>query len=718
MLAAMEADTIALVVLAVAGAFAADAWLAPRIRSRRWRERVVNLSCGFTRYAAGALVNGAFLGAYAWLLDVTPLALPAASPLAWGLAFLAFDFLIFVTHFLSHRVPVLWAIHAVHHQPEEIDVTVGLRTHVLTSLFYLPLLLPLAALGVPLAVFLPLAAVRLAAMALTHTRLRTPRWLDRYVNTPELHAVHHSADPRHYDKNIGGILMLWDHLLGTYAPREPVARCGLPGPAPRHALEANWLPFRPARPVHLARTRRLPALMLAVLLPPMLAACATLGLPTGQAWRLELEESGSRPVIVDDVLYIGTGDGQVVAVDAASGSVRWRFQTGERIPAGAQIIDVPAGTHRTTAVRDALEERRRRGYRRVDMTPRVESGTVFVGSGDGSFYALDAQSGRPRWSHLVGPGMSVGRTVDLGAASFGDGALYFAAADAVHAVDAVSGEERWRFETLQELPPRAKYQDPGIPDLVLADGTIFVTQFRKVFQTSESSSFAYAIDPASGRERWARRFEGLVSAPIVAGGLLVISVKGKDHDVTLHALDCASGEVRWTYCARVKFFVPGVLVAGDTVFVAAGTRVLALDLATGRERWSHAAEEVGYSLAADARRLYFVSSRSSLLGETNTLRALDLASGALQWSARLRGAVVVGGVHEGVVYATGGGRLEAIDAATGRALGSVTAITAFSDPAFAGGRLYVTTPTVRYVGSTRVDQGYLHAIDVAVPGAE
>jgi sterol desaturase/sphingolipid hydroxylase (fatty acid hydroxylase superfamily) len=245
----MEHTALALASLASGAAFGVDALLAPRIRHRRWRERLTNVSCGVSRYAVHGLVNGAFVGVYAAILAVSPLALPASSPATWLFGFLAFDFLVFVTHLLAHRVPLLWAIHSVHHQPEEIDVTVGLRTHVLTSLFYLPLLLPLAALGVPLAVFLPLGALRLAAMALTHTRLRTPRWLDPYLNTPELHAVHHSADARHFDKNIGGILMLWDHVLGTYLPREPVARCGLPGPQARNALEANWLPFRSKRPV-------------------------------------------------------------------------------------------------------------------------------------------------------------------------------------------------------------------------------------------------------------------------------------------------------------------------------------------------------------------------------------------------------------------------------------------------------------------------------------
>src|SRR5262245_47416609 len=240
----MDAHALTVASLTALTALGADALLAPRIRNRRWRERLTNVSCGVARYAVHGLAHGAFLGLYAAILAVSPLALPVGSSTTWVLGFLAFDFLIFVTHYLAHRVPLLWAIHSVHHQPEEIDVSVGLRTHVLTSLFYLPLLLPLAALGVPLAVFLTLGTLRLAAMALTHTRLRTPRWLDAFVNTPELHAIHHSADPRHFDKNLGGILMLWDRLLGSDLPREPVARCGLPGPAARGAVEANLQPLR------------------------------------------------------------------------------------------------------------------------------------------------------------------------------------------------------------------------------------------------------------------------------------------------------------------------------------------------------------------------------------------------------------------------------------------------------------------------------------------
>src|SRR5262245_21610380 len=130
----MDPVCAALTAVVAVGSIAIDALLARRIRSRRWRERVVNVSCGLARYMVHGLVHGAFLGLYAKTLAASPLKPSAASPATWLFGFVAFDFLVFVTHYLSHRTRLLWVIHSVHHQPVEIDVTVGLRTHVLTSL--------------------------------------------------------------------------------------------------------------------------------------------------------------------------------------------------------------------------------------------------------------------------------------------------------------------------------------------------------------------------------------------------------------------------------------------------------------------------------------------------------------------------------------------------------------------------------------------------------
>jgi sterol desaturase/sphingolipid hydroxylase (fatty acid hydroxylase superfamily) len=78
-----------------------------------------------------------------------------------------------------------------------------------------------------------MASASLAYQFFVHTEL-VPRigWLEWLVNTPSAHRVHHASNPEYIDKNFGGVLMVWDHLLGTYQPeRGDVAiRYGLAHP--------------------------------------------------------------------------------------------------------------------------------------------------------------------------------------------------------------------------------------------------------------------------------------------------------------------------------------------------------------------------------------------------------------------------------------------------------------------------------------------------------
>ena len=78
-----------------------------------------------------------------------------------------------------------------------------------------------------------MASASLTYQFFVHTEL-VPRigWLEWVVNTPSAHRVHHASNPEYIDKNFGGVLMVWDHLLGTYqAERRDVAiRYGLSHP--------------------------------------------------------------------------------------------------------------------------------------------------------------------------------------------------------------------------------------------------------------------------------------------------------------------------------------------------------------------------------------------------------------------------------------------------------------------------------------------------------
>ena len=55
-----------------------------------------------------------------------------------------------------------------------------------------------------------------------HTELvKRIGWLEWAINTPSAHRVHHASNSEYIDKNFGGVLMIWDHLFGTYQPELP-----------------------------------------------------------------------------------------------------------------------------------------------------------------------------------------------------------------------------------------------------------------------------------------------------------------------------------------------------------------------------------------------------------------------------------------------------------------------------------------------------------------
>ena len=102
-----------------------------------------------------------------------------------------------------------------------------------------------------------------------HTEL-VPRigWLEWFVNTPSAHRVHHASNAEYIDKNYGGVLLIWDHLFGSYQPEQPEIpiRYGLAHPrsAPNNPLviayEELWLTLKAT--LHAASIRQRLALLL------------------------------------------------------------------------------------------------------------------------------------------------------------------------------------------------------------------------------------------------------------------------------------------------------------------------------------------------------------------------------------------------------------------------------------------------------------------------
>ena len=166
------------------------------------------------------------------------------------------DFAIWLQHLASHKIPLLWDFHRMHHSDIDIDVTTAIRFHpieiglsMLYKMVWVTLLGPAA-----LAVVIFEAVLNGLAM-FNHANIALPGWLDRLLRlvivTPDMHRVHHSIWQWEHDSNYGFNLSIWDRLFRTYVPQPQdghqnmtIGLQPMQSDAPTRLLWSLTLPFR------------------------------------------------------------------------------------------------------------------------------------------------------------------------------------------------------------------------------------------------------------------------------------------------------------------------------------------------------------------------------------------------------------------------------------------------------------------------------------------
>lgn len=201
---------------------------------------------------------------------------PAAPPGEAGVVTTAVLALVFVAtydlgywfaHWLLHRFPVLWEFHKVHHSAEVMTPFTEWRQHPVELLLF-PLCVGTATGALyagldhlfglrpqNLSLFWVNSILILYMMTLLHLRhthlwLPAKGWLGRIIQSPAHHQIHHSTDPKHFDKNLGLCLSIWDWCFGTlYVPNErETIEFGIGAEGHEHngVAAALWLPVRRA----------------------------------------------------------------------------------------------------------------------------------------------------------------------------------------------------------------------------------------------------------------------------------------------------------------------------------------------------------------------------------------------------------------------------------------------------------------------------------------
>lgn len=202
-------------------------------RPRRWLTNwaisvidAVTVRVLFGAAAAGAALDAAASGAGLF----NRLDLPAWAEVAACVVIL--DFAIWLQHLITHKVPVLWRLHRVHHVDRDIDVTTAIRFHPIEIALSMAIKIGIVyALGVPVAAVILFEVVLNGAAMFNHANIRIPpgidRWLRLVVVTPDMHRVHHSVLRHEHDANYGFNLSIWDRLLGTYVAQPEAGHHGM-----------------------------------------------------------------------------------------------------------------------------------------------------------------------------------------------------------------------------------------------------------------------------------------------------------------------------------------------------------------------------------------------------------------------------------------------------------------------------------------------------------
>jgi sterol desaturase/sphingolipid hydroxylase (fatty acid hydroxylase superfamily) len=135
------------------------------------------------------------------------------------------DFTTYWVHRLQHASRFVWAFHSTHHSQEQLNFATTTRFHPVDHFIGDTLkFFPQMMLGASPMSWLPLYLSMYFISITQHSRIK---WrfglLSRILVTPRFHSFHHSADPRHYNKNFGGLLSIWDYMFGTAvdAPEQP-----------------------------------------------------------------------------------------------------------------------------------------------------------------------------------------------------------------------------------------------------------------------------------------------------------------------------------------------------------------------------------------------------------------------------------------------------------------------------------------------------------------
>ncbi len=264
----------------------------------------------------------------------------------------------------------------------------------------------------------------------------------------------------------------------------------------------------------------------------------------GCVGRGSIPKGWSGGVVADSILFLGSMEGKLVAVDISSHTRLWEvpLETSEQT---SGFGCAPA----STAVA-------------IYGSPAITEELVYVGGYNGKIYAFSVGKDEPRWIYPREGNLQP----IVGGAIVSQGKLYFGCSDGkVYALDAADGYTEWEFQTGSKI-----WATP-----VIDSETLYIGSFDKKL---------YAVDAATGEEKWGKPFEtqgAIISTPVVYNNTIYIG----SFDRYLYAIRITDGSLVWKSEVKAdNWFWTKPVVFNNTIYAGnLDGKVYILDTETGEE---------------------------------------------------------------------------------------------------------------------------------------
>jgi outer membrane protein assembly factor BamB len=286
----------------------------------------------------------------------------------------------------------------------------------------------------------------------------------------------------------------------------------------------------------------------------------------------------SSPAIVDDVVYVGSNDNKVYALNAATGALLWSYTTGHWVSSSpavsSGIVYVGSFDNKVYAL-NAATGVLLWSYTTGDIvrsSPAVSDGVVYVGSYDNKVYALNAATGVLLWSYTTGD-------IVRSSPAISGGIVYVGSYDnKVYALNAATGALLWSYTTGSTVD-----SSPAI-----SGGIVYVGSF---------DNKVYALNAATGVLLWSYTTGGSVtSSPAVSDGIVYVG----SYDNKVYALNAVTGALLWSYTTG-DIVGSSPAIANGVVYVGSNdNKVYALNAATGTLLWSYTTSHGIYVVSSPA----------------------------------------------------------------------------------------------------------------------